>query len=441
MPDVRDLEGGSILGSTSPSSLAKESDHDAPSLPVDAFGDESNSDLLVMVAESISLGVLSLPAAVATLGLLPAVLLIVVVGIISTYAGYVLGQFKWRYPHVSNMADVGEVLLGPFGRELLSVAQTLFLIFLMGSHLLTFTVALNNISRHATCSIVFSIVGLVVSFICSLPRTLENISFLSFFSFLSIVAAVFITLVDVVITKPGTGLEVTTETSFYRGFSAVSNIIFSFSGHIGFFGFMAELKDPRDFPKALYMVQGTEVVIYIVAGVVIYLYAGADVASPALGSASPIVSKIAYGIAIPAIVTGGVVVGHVASKLIYMRLLRMTDRMHKRDFLSIGTWVGIMLTLWSLAWIIAEAIPLFSDMLTLICALFASWFSYSLCGLCWLFINKGQYFETWKKSLLTVVNFTLIGMGCCICGCGVYVAGKAIHDQPAGSSFSCANKA
>jgi hypothetical protein len=64
---------------------------------------------------------------------------------------------------------------------------------------------------------------------------------------------------------------------------------------------MAELKDPRDFPKALYMVQGTEVVIYIVAGVVIYLYAGADVASPALGSASPIVSKIAYGIAIPAV--------------------------------------------------------------------------------------------------------------------------------------------
>jgi hypothetical protein len=45
MPDVRDLEGGSIFGSTSPSSLAKESDHDAPSLPVDAFGDESNSDV------------------------------------------------------------------------------------------------------------------------------------------------------------------------------------------------------------------------------------------------------------------------------------------------------------------------------------------------------------------------------------------------------------
>ncbi|KAF7597151.1 hypothetical protein BBP40_009489 [Aspergillus hancockii] len=346
-----------------------------------------------MIAESISLGVLSLPAAVATLGLFPAVLLIVAVGIISTYAGYVLGQFKWKYPHVSNMADAGEVLLGPFGRELLTVAQTLFLIFLMGSHLLTLTVALNNISSHATCSIVFSIVGLVVSFICSLPRTFKNISFLSFFSFISIVSAVFITLIDVVITKPGT---------------AVSNIIFSFSGHIGFFGFMAELKHPRDFPKALYMVQGTEVVIYIVAGVVIYLYAGADVASPALGSASPVISKIAYGVAIPAIVTGGVVVGHVASKLIYMRLLRMTGRMHKRDLLSVGTWVAIMLMLWSLAWIIAEAIPVFSNMLTLICALFASWFSYGLCGLCWLFMNKGRYFKTWKKSLLTAVNITLI---------------------------------
>ncbi|KAB8228059.1 transmembrane amino acid transporter protein-domain-containing protein [Aspergillus alliaceus] len=412
------LEDGPIHSTMSLS--WKENDGGALSVPVDAFGDETDADVkyktltwwqcgTLMIAESISLGVLSLPAAVATLGLLPAVVLIVAVGIISTYAGYILAQFKWRYPQVSNMADVGEVLLGSFGRELLTIAQTLFLIFLMGSHLLTFTVALNQISSYATCSMVFGIVGLVVSFICSLPRTLANISLLSFLSFISIVSAVFITLINVVITNPGTGRAVTTETNFYHAFAAVTNIIFSFSGHIGFFGFMAELRDPHDFPKALYMVQVMEVVIYIVAGVVIYIYAGDDVASPALGSASPIVSKIAYGVAIPAILTGGVVVGHIAAKLIYMRLLRMTGRMHARDFLSVGTWVGIMLSLWTLAWIIAEAIPVFSNMLTLICALFASWFSYGLCGLCWLFINQGRYLESWKKLLLTIINITLIG--------------------------------
>lgn len=43
--------------------------------------------------------------------------------------------------------------------------------------------------------------------------------------------------------------------------------------------------------------------MYVVAAVVIYRFGGADVASPALGSTSPIMSKIAYGIAIPTVST------------------------------------------------------------------------------------------------------------------------------------------
>lgn len=64
---------------------------------------------------------------------------------------------------------------------------------------------------------------------------------------------------------------------------------------------MAELRDPRDFPKALCMLQGIDISLYIIAAVVIYRYAGADVASPALGSAGPVISKVAYGIALPTV--------------------------------------------------------------------------------------------------------------------------------------------
>jgi hypothetical protein len=50
---------------------------------------------------------------------------------------------------------------------------------------------------------------------------------------------------------------------------------------------------------------------------VIYYYAGPLVASPALGSASPLVSKICFGIALPTIVVAGVVNGSVVTKYIY----------------------------------------------------------------------------------------------------------------------------
>lgn len=174
----------------------------------DAFGDESNAEIkykvlkwwyvtslkqfvfrhslntfrqggLLMVAETISLGILSLPAAIAGLGLVPGLIILLGLGFLATYTGYVIGQYKWRHPHISSMADAGEVLMGRFGRELFGTGQLLFLIFLMASHILTFTVALNSITGHATCSIVFGIVGLILSLILSLPRTLEKMSWLS----------------------------------------------------------------------------------------------------------------------------------------------------------------------------------------------------------------------------------------------------------------------
>ena len=64
---------------------------------------------------------------------------------------------------------------------------------------------------------------------------------------------------------------------------------------------MAELKDPRDFTKALILLQSIDISLYIVSAVVIYRYAGPDVASPALGSSGPLLSKIAYGIALPTV--------------------------------------------------------------------------------------------------------------------------------------------
>jgi hypothetical protein len=65
-------------------------------------------------------------------------------------------------------------------------------------------------------------------------------------------------------------------------------------------------------------------------------------------------------------VIAGVINGHVAAKYIYVRLFRGTDRMHKRTVLSIGSWVAITLILWVIAWVIAEAIPVFNDLLSLI---------------------------------------------------------------------------
>lgn len=86
-----------------------------------------------------------------------------------------MGQFKLRYPQVHSMGDVGELLLGGIGREVLYVGQLLLTIFLCASHVLTFTVTMNTLTEHGTCTIVFGVVGMILSFLCNLPRTMDKV--------------------------------------------------------------------------------------------------------------------------------------------------------------------------------------------------------------------------------------------------------------------------
>ncbi|RMJ27929.1 hypothetical protein PHISP_01197 [Aspergillus sp. HF37] len=418
----------------------------------DAFGDEEHAEVkykvlkwwqcgLLMVAETISLGILALPQAMARLGLGPGLAILLGTGAIASYTGFVIGQFKARFPHISSMADAGEVLMGRFGKELVGGGQMLFLIFLMASHVLTFTIALNVLSEHGTCSIVFGVVAMLLSCALSLPRTLEKMSWLSLVSFSSIVAAVFITMVAVGVQSTGADPKATVDTDLVTGFTSAANIVLSYASHNAFITFMTELKDTRDFPKSLALLQTIDISLYTTAAVVIYYYAGSAVKSPALGSAGPLIAKIAYGIALPTIVIAGVINGHIAGKAIYVRLFAGTDRMHKRDFRAVMSWVVIAVVLWVIAWIIASAIPVFDHLLSLITSLFASWFTFGLPGVFWMYMNQGLWFSSPRKIFLTVLNVIIICIGCILCGLGLYTSGKAIHDSPSSESFSCASNA
>jgi energy-converting hydrogenase Eha subunit G len=82
------------------------------------------------------------------------------------------------------------------------------------------------------------------------------------------------------------------------------------------------------------------------------------------------------------IVIAGVINGHVAAKSLYVRIFAGTDRMHKRDWVAMGSWVGIAFGLWVIAWVIAEAIPVFNNLLSLIVRVSASSTLESISDLC-----------------------------------------------------------
>jgi amino acid permease len=101
--------------------------------------------------------------------------------------------------------------------------------------------------------------------------------------------------------SPNAHVQAAAKATFAKAFLSVTNIIFAYAGHVAFFSFISELRDPKTFPLALFVLQGTDTLMYIIVGVVVYRYAGANVESPALGSTGKVVRKVAYGIALPTV--------------------------------------------------------------------------------------------------------------------------------------------
>ncbi|KAJ5923031.1 Amino acid transporter transmembrane [Penicillium verrucosum] len=358
-PNQSDVDLQSLRSVKHKSDSDKESVLPKPeSQEQDPFGDESQAGVkyktmawwqagMIMIAETISLGILALPKALAVLGLVPGLLAIFGVGTISTYTAYTIGQFKCRHVQV----------------------HTHLFVMVMGSHILTFSIMMNVLTEHSSCTIIFSVVGLLASFLLTLPRRLERLSHISSVSFVSIVGAVLTGMIGVTLVKQGPVHVPAFSPSpkVHDACLAIANIIFAYAGHVAFFTLFSELKELQDFPKALALLQMSEMVLYTVAAIVIYAYVGPTVNSPALNSAGQLFRKISYAIAIPTIVIGGVVNAHVAVKFIYVRVFRGTNSMHSQSLMARLVWAAICAVLWILSWIIAQGIPIFNDVLGLAC--------------------------------------------------------------------------
>ena len=104
-----------------------------------------------MIAEIVSNGMLSLPAALAVVGIVPGVILIAFLGIFGLYTSLVLVDFKLRHPEVHNMGDAGMILGGPILREILAAGTVIFAICATGSQLLAGQITLRTLADNKLC--------------------------------------------------------------------------------------------------------------------------------------------------------------------------------------------------------------------------------------------------------------------------------------------------
>ncbi|KAL6301470.1 transmembrane amino acid transporter protein-domain-containing protein [Sparassis latifolia] len=413
----------------------------------------------LLFSEYICLAITSFPWSYSVLGLVPGIILTIVVAGIVQYTSLVLWRFCLKHPDVRDACDIGKLLLG--GSQLAyNVTAVFFFLnntFIQALHVLVGAELLNTLTNSPVCTIVYSVVTVVVCFVVTLPRTLNQLSSLGTFSALFMGIAILLCIIFAGVQDHPFGFiagqnPIVTAipikgTSFVSGMSAFLNITYTLVGQIVLPSFIAEMKDPNEFPKALWAVTISEVIVYILCGALVYHWTGNQyVTAPAFGALQPVLKKIAFSFAIPTIIFLGALYSSITSRFIFFRIFRNSHHRHSNTFIGWSAWAGIIAATWIVAFVIAEVIPFFSDMLSLMSSLFDSWFGFIFWGMAYLRMHPGpkRWAGPWR-SLETLVNYFLILLGAYIFVAGTYTSIKSIVDSYQqrlfGSAFSCASNA
>ena len=99
--------------------------------------------------------------------------------------------------------------------------------------------------------------------------------------------------------------------TFGSALGAISSLIFSFAGTPAFFSIVSEMRDQKHYNRSLFVCQGAVTITYSTIGIVVYIFCGSFVASPALGSAGVLMKKVCYGLALPGLFVTTVLFIHV----------------------------------------------------------------------------------------------------------------------------------
>ncbi|KAK4506989.1 hypothetical protein PRZ48_000723 [Zasmidium cellare] len=411
----------------------------------------------LLFSEYICLAIMSFPYSYAILGLVPGLILTVVVAGMVLYTSLIVWEFCLRHPEVKDVCDVGQVIF--WGRrEAWWFTAVMFLLnntFIQGFHCLTGSKYLNTMSNGGLCTVGFSAIVAVISWISSLPRTFNTLSKLAgasaFFTFISVLlATIFAGIED----HPGAGWPkygVNPEvlaipaagTTFVAGMNAFMNISYTFIGQITIPSFIAEMKEPRDFPKALWAVTIAEVILFSLVGSIIYAYTGTNYyTAPAFGSlGNEVYLKVSFSFMIPTIIFLGVLYASVSARFVFFRLFAGTRHMSSNTVVGWLAWAGILGCTWVMAFIIAEVIPFFSDLLSLMSSLFDSFFGFIFWGVAYLRMRRADYgpgfWKTrgWKGIVGAVVNLILICIGLLFLSAGTYASVESIKQGYEANNF------
>ncbi|EAL91688.1 putative neutral amino acid permease [Aspergillus fumigatus Af293] len=401
-------------------------------------------------------GILSIPSVMYDLGAFPGAVNLVGWCVLNAYGAIVLGNFRNSYPGCHSIVDMVHLAggrWGPLMREIVGVMFVLAYVIVASSGIIGVSAAFNALSRHAMCTVYWSLVSTAIVALFASVRKFAHVGWLTWVGFFSVFAAVFIIVIGVTTrdrpaAAPQTGpfdlgFRAIGNPTFAVGITASATIFCSSAATSAFLPVISEMRKPRDYPKAVYLSMSFVTTSYLAFSLVIYAWCGKWIASPSLGSAGETVKRVAYGIALPGLIVSGALYVHVGAKYLFVRILRHSKHLQANTLVHWGTWLGCTITLSAISFLLASAIPIFTYVLALVGSLCYSPLAICLPG--WLWLYSHQHYRRGSVGRLVIyglhVGMILLGIFMTVGGTyGVVVQiMEAYRNGRIDQAFSCAD--
>ncbi|OKL55675.1 hypothetical protein UA08_09021 [Talaromyces atroroseus] len=241
---------------------------------------------VLLFGDQVCLAIMAQAWTLKVLGWVPGLIASILSGIFCWITSYTMWRFIMKHPHVRDVCDIGYLL---FGRNRIAyygtmVGLVLYNVVLCGFHVLTGAQVLNTVTGHSLCSIDFGIIVTLIAIVLSLPRTLSHVSLISIGSAICMALAILLFMIyagkeDYPAQYPALGPVKTYAfpqegTTWVDCLNAVLNVAFLWFAQILYPTFIAEMRQPRDFPKALAAFSIASFILFIVPAVVGFYYLG-----------------------------------------------------------------------------------------------------------------------------------------------------------------------
>ncbi|KAJ4396463.1 hypothetical protein N0V93_000682 [Gnomoniopsis smithogilvyi] len=417
-----------------------------------------------LIKQTFATGVLSMPSAMYFLGAVPGCISIVVWGAINTYLAYVQGKFKLAHPSLHTIVDAAEIvafdlsgnkLCARITKEVAEVLYIMSWLLCIGLGVLAISTAFNAFSNHGACTVVFNLVATIICTAAGSIRKIHGLGNILYVGFFSAIISVLIVVIAVAVrdrpaAAPQTGpFELGFQaypppgTTFVQFWAACVAIYSSSSNTCGYLPLISEMRRPQDFIKSLWVCEAFVVSSYLSLATVVYAYCGKWVTSPSLGSAGDKIKVIAYGVALPGLIAVGMICVHVPAKSLFVRFLRGSRHLTDNTVTHWAVWLGCTSGCGLVGWLLAEAIPFYTSLVSLIGSLGFAPLGVCLPPFLWFSLHRDYRRGNIGQQALWWLHIVILLVGLLITVGGTYANIANIVAQlragNVGSAFSCAD--